>query len=286
MNHPRMEMHVVSFLEMIGIPFTGSGSKCLAFTYDKQAILNIAESIGIPIPKTVFVEDDSQILNHGLVYPVILKPNSTDGSFGLTKKNIAKNDEDLLLALDSVRREFKLEGTLLIQEYLEGPDLNVGLMGNGPRVLPITQEDYSALPADFPKICGFESKVKHHANQKWIETSPYWNIKTIPTQISPEKQKLVADYSTALFKRIGCRDYARFDWRLDSNGNPRLIEANPNCGWCHDGHLAKTAQLAGIAHIDMLKMILESALERYKSVKSYDLTNSSDYMFYITRVAK
>lgn len=77
----------------------------------------------------------------------------------MTQKNIAKNDKELLAALESIRKEFKIEGSLVIQEYLEGPDLNVGLLGNKPMVLPITQEDYSCLPENLPKICGFESKV-------------------------------------------------------------------------------------------------------------------------------
>ena len=67
----------------------------------------------------------------------------------------------------------------------------------------------------------------------------------------------------ALFSRLDCRDYARFDWRLDAEGSPRLLEVNPNPGWCWDGHLAKMAAYANISYSGMLAAIIEAAKERY-----------------------
>jgi len=97
------------------------------------------------------------------------------------------------------------------------------------------------------------------------------NIKTVPTTLDKERQQLITDCSTRLFHRLGVRDYARFDWRLDSAGNPHLLEANPNCGWCEDGHMAKTCNLAGISYPTMLRMIIESALSRTARKKEPDL---------------
>jgi D-alanine-D-alanine ligase len=65
-----------------------------------------------------------------------------------------------------------------------------------------------------------------------------------------------------LFERLDCRDYCRLDWRLDSNGTPKLLEVNPNPGWCWDGHLAKMAKLIGISYSEMLGAILNAAEER------------------------
>ena len=64
------------------------------------------------------------------------------------------------------------------------------------------------------------------------------------------------------FERLECRDYARFDWRLDASGNPKLLEVNPNPGWCWDGHLAKMAAIAGISYGEMLGAILKNAEAR------------------------
>lgn len=257
-NHSRMELHVCALLEMFNIPYTGSAPPCIGVTYDKQLVLNMAAGIGIPVPKTVYIEDENVSLDiKDLEFPVIVKPNSTDGSFGITKKNVCHNEQELREAFRHVREVFKVHHPLLVQEYLEGRDVNCAIIGNPPdkyQVLPITEEDYSALPAGWPRICGFESK--------WDPESPYWNIKTVPTTLSAEKQKYIADCSARLFHRLGVRDYARFDWRLDGHGNPRLLEANPNCGWCDDGHMAKTAALAGISYSQMLKMIIDAAMRR------------------------
>jgi len=266
-NHHRMELHVCALLEMFHIPYSGSGPACIGITLDKQSVLNMAASIGIPIPRTVYIENEHQGIDlQGLMYPVLVKPNSTDGSFGITKKNVCHNEAELHEAIKQIRELFNVHCPLLVQEFLDGRDVNCAIIGNPPgphKVLPITEEDYSALPEGWPKICGFESK--------WDPESPYWNIKTVPTTLDAKKQQLIIDCSRKLFIRLGVSDYARFDWRLDAEGNPRLLEANPNCGWCDDGHMAKTCGLAGISYPEMLKMIIEGALFRAARKKEPEL---------------
>jgi len=258
---------VCALLEMFHLPYTGSGPACIGVTLDKQQVLNMASSIGIPVPKSIYIENELCGIDlKGLKFPVLVKPNSTDGSFGITKKNVCYNDTELRDAIKQIRELFNVYGPLLIQEYLTGKDVNCAIIGNPPgphKVLPITEEDYSALPEGWPKICGFESK--------WDPESPYWNIKTIPTTLDQDKQQLIIDCSKRLFHRLGVRDYARFDWRLDGDGNPRLLEANPNCGWCDDGHMAKTCSIAGISYPEMLKMVIEAALNRASFAKEPEL---------------
>jgi D-alanine-D-alanine ligase len=79
-----MELHVVAFLEMVDIPYSGAGSKTIGITYDKQAVVKVAESIGIPVPKSIYLDEGDSLnpVEHGLAFPVLIKPNSTDGSFG------------------------------------------------------------------------------------------------------------------------------------------------------------------------------------------------------------
>jgi D-alanine-D-alanine ligase len=101
----------------------------------------------------------------------------------------------------------------------------MGIIGNPPTsytILPITEEDYSAVPDELPKICGYEAK--------WSPTSPYWNIKSIPAVLPDETEKTIEECCIRLSERLECRDYTRFDWRLDSEGNPKLLEVNPNPG--------------------------------------------------------
>eukprot|EP01116_Phalansterium_solitarium_P006869 TRINITY_DN19277_c0_g1_i1.p1 TRINITY_DN19277_c0_g1~~TRINITY_DN19277_c0_g1_i1.p1 ORF type:complete len:476 (+),score=172.09 TRINITY_DN19277_c0_g1_i1:1530-2957(+) len=261
MNHPKMELHLTAFLEMIGIPYTGTGPVTIGMTYDKQVILDIAKSIGIPVPRSVLVDKDELIVptikSEQLVYPVFIKPNSTDGSYGITTKSICRSDEDVQACVRMVREQFHISGGLLIQEYLEGADMNTGIIGNPPgpcHYLPVTEEDYSEVPAHLPRILGFESK--------WDENSPYWKIGTKVTERDKATTDFMNECSAKLFQRIGVRDYARFDWKLDANGQPRMLESNPNCGWSYDAHLQRMCALDNLTYSQMLRMIIEAAFQR------------------------
>ena len=109
MNNSRMEMHVVAYLDMLDIHYTGAGPKTIAVTYDKQGVLKVAESIGIPVPRSIYVDQEEAELSsidphkYGLEYPVIVKPNSTDGSFGITSKSVCHNLEQIKEAWHEVR---------------------------------------------------------------------------------------------------------------------------------------------------------------------------------------
>lgn len=256
-NSPRLELHVPALMEILGIPTTGSGPQCLAFCYDKSLVRGIANEMGIPVPKAFFVKPEDTALTLPFNLPVIVKPNFGDSSFGITQRSVVYNREDLLSVIAETRQRFGYEKPILVEEFLPGKDLSVGIIGNPPSsytVLPIVEEDYSMLPPELPKICGYEAK--------WSPDSPYWNIRSIPADLPDDTEKFIVNCCLKLFERLECRDYARFDWRLDAEGNPRLLEVNPNPGWCWDGHLAKMARCANMSYADMLLAILRAAEQR------------------------
>lgn len=84
-------------------------------------------------------------------------------------------------------------------------------------------------------------------------------------EITEETEKILIECCMKLFERLECRDYSRFDWRLDAEGNPKLLEVNSNPGWCWDGHLAKMAKYADISYSNMLQMILQAAEQRVEA---------------------
>jgi len=253
-NDGRKELHVPAILEMLGIPYTGSGPQCLAFCYDKSLVRGIATEMEIPVPEAFFIKPGDTSFELTFGFPVLVKPNFGDSSFGITQKSVVNSIEELVNAISEIRERFGYDKPILVEEFLTGNDLSVGIIGNYPgdyRVLPIIEEDYSSLPPELPRICGYEAK--------WIPESPYWNIKSILANLPEETEKFIVGSCLKLFERLEVRDYCRFDWRLDSKGNPKLLEVNPNPGWCWDGHLAKMAKIAGISYAEMLKAILEVA---------------------------
>ena len=260
MNDPKKELHVPALLEMLDIPYTGSPPQCLSTCYDKSLVKGIAREMDIPVPEAFIIKPGDSIFDLSINFPVIVKPNSGDASIGITQKSVAYNIEELVRAISDIRGILGDGQILLVEEFLTGSDLSLGIIGNPPEdyiVLPLIEEDYSSLPPELPRICGYEAK--------WFPDSPYWkNLKSIPAELPEKTQKEIADFSLQLFERLGCRDYCRFDWRLDSKGKPRLLEANPNPGWCWDGHLAKMAGIAGISYPQMLEAILKAAEKRLR----------------------
>ena len=256
-NIAQKELHVPALLELTEIPYTGSGPQCLAYCYDKSLTRGIAEEMKIPVPKAFFIKPEETTFNLPFSFPVIVKPNFGDSSFGITKRSVTNNIEELVNAISEIREKFGYDKPILVEEFLTGKDLSVGIIGNPPEsynVLPIIEADFSALPEGFPRICGYESK--------WNPDSPYWNIKSVHADLPKDTKQSIIEWCIELFKRLECLDYVRFDWRLDAKGHPRLLEVNPNPGWCWDGHLAKMANIRGLSYKEMLKAILRATEER------------------------
>jgi D-alanine-D-alanine ligase len=119
----------------------------------------------------------------------------------------------------------------------------------------VLEVDYTGLDPKLPRILGYESK--------WVPDSPYWTqIRYREAELRPEVQRALTAYSSILFERLRCRDYARFDFRLDAQGQVKLLEVNPNPGWCWDGKFNLMAGFAGMSYPELLRAILDAAVER------------------------
>lgn len=256
-NDPDKELQVPAVLEAMKIPYTGSGPRCLACCYDKSVVRGVAKEMGIPVPAGMSVRSEDSAFELPFDFPVIVKPIFGDSSFGITAKSVAYETEQLIDAVLAIRQQFGYDKPILAEEFLTGKDLTVGIIGTPPSsytVLPILEEDYSALPANLPRICGYEAK--------WRPDSPYWRIKSVPAVLPSATENRIIECCVNLAERLECLDYARFDWRLDAHGKPRLLEVNPNPGWCWDGHLAKMATYSQMTYSQTLGAILRAAEER------------------------
>jgi D-alanine-D-alanine ligase len=256
-NDPAKELHVPALLEMLGIPYTGAAPSALAACYDKSLVRAVAQSLDVPVPLETYVRPGDQGATLPSVFPALLKPNTGDSSQGITKDAVVTNTRSLIDYLERLRSEFPRRG-VLVQEFLTGPEYSVGLIGNpdqGLKALPVLEVDYTRLDPKLPKILGYESK--------WEPDSPYWTqIKYHEATLPDHVQQQLIENSSRLFERLGCRDYARFDFRADAKGEIKLLEVNPNAGWCWDGKLNIMAGFQGIRYSEMLHQILLAAEER------------------------
>lgn len=255
-NHATLELHVPAYMEMLGIPYTGAGPGSLAMCYNKSIVRAIAQSIDVPVPLETYYDPSDQSATLPSIFPALLKPNIGDSSIGITQNSVVHNAEELVNYIDYLKE--LLPGVpILIQEYLQGKEYSVSLIGNQGRfeVLPVLEVDYSDLPANLPKILAYESK--------WLPDSPYWTqIKYHEANLDENNYRNIVDYSKKLFTKMECRDYARFDFRADATGQIKILEVNPNPGWCWDGKFNYMAGYAGIEYHEMLEKIINAACER------------------------
>ncbi|KAI8827056.1 uncharacterized protein EV422DRAFT_23632 [Fimicolochytrium jonesii] len=272
-NDALKELHVPALLDLLNIPYSGAGANCLAHCYDKGLVNRTAAAIGVPTPKEIFYatatatpavqspERLHEIISREIGYPAFIKPVKGDNSLGITTRSIVNNETEL----DTYMAELGSKGIrdIIVQEYLEGAEYGVGMVGNretGFHFFPILEVDYSRITAkSLPPILGFESK--------WDPSSPYWTDITYKraSGLSDELVKQLHEWCVALSDRFGCRDYARFDFRADKadgTGTIKLLEVNPNPGWCWDGKLAYMGKLEGLQYHDVLGMVLKAAWQR------------------------
>ena len=260
-NDPFKELHVPAMLEALGIPYTGAGPAALAACYDKGLVRAVAMTLDVPVPLETHVRPGDQGATLPSVFPALLKPCYGDSSEGITKDAVVANEKALLDYLEKLRSTFP-KRPVLVQEYLTGGEFSVSLIGNpdqGLRALPVLEVDFSQLDPKLPKILGYESK--------WEPDSAYWTQVRYREANLPElHQQQLVEHSARLFERLGCRDYARFDFRADAKGELKLLEVNPNPGWCWDGKVNLMAGFAGMRYSDLLGQILGSAVERLSIV--------------------
>lgn len=256
-NDAFKELHVPSYLELLNIPYSGAGPASLGLCYDKAVVRAVAQSLDVPVPLETYVEYDDMAATVPSIFPALIKPAQGDSSIGITQNAVVSTPAQAVAYLSQMRETLPGRAAL-IQEYLTGSEYSVALIGNpgiGHSVLPVLEVDYSRLPPDLPPILSYESK--------WQPDSPYWtNIAYREAEIDEETQRALIDYSTRLFDRLACRDYARFDFRCTADGEPKLLEVNPNPGWCWDGKMNLMASYAGLRYADMLRMILDAAQAR------------------------
>ena len=144
-----------------------------------------------------------------------------------------------------------------MEEYIEGRELNVAIIGNKqPMLLPISEIDFSKLPSGYPKIVTY--------NAKWVEGTPEYDgtVGTCPAQLDPAVEQRVREIALRSYQLMEIRDYARVDIRLDASNSPFVLEVNPNPDISCDAGFARSARTAGLTFDDMIVRIVETALER------------------------
>ena len=249
------EPHVAAYYDLLGHHYTGSGPRGLTLAMDKAVAKKILGFHNVASPKfAVFWRGHLDFDADDIAFPVIVKPLREDGSIGIGFNALAGNIKELMERIDQLTGEFN--GPILIEQYIEGREIYVGVLGNTPpEALPPVELDLSHLPKGTPRIAGTEVK--------WNEgTRAYRGSKVRIPKLPKAVLETMERYALTAFQALGLRDYARIDFRL-AQETVYLIEANPN-PYLHSGaEFIRGARASGRTHPATIIEILELARTRY-----------------------
>ncbi|HEX5475033.1 MAG TPA: ATP-grasp domain-containing protein [Vicinamibacterales bacterium] len=250
---------IAAYLELVGRRFTGAGSHGLLFAQDKAVAKKILEFHGIHTPVFARSYRGRLDFSHDLAFPVIVKPAREDGSIGIEFNAVVSSIRELMERIDWLHANF--DSPVLIEEYVEGREMYVGVLGNdNPVALPVVELDLSKLPEGTPRIAG--------AEVKWGKgTGAYRDTKSAVADDLPEETSaLLQQTAVAVYQALELRDYARIDMRLREDGRVAVIEANPNPWLASRAEFAMAARKAGRPYPQLVSEIVELALARYALV--------------------
>ena len=247
---------IAAYLELLNKRFTGAGSHGLLYAQDKAVAKKILEFHGVHTPVFARSYRGRLDFSHDLEFPVIVKPAREDGSIGIEFNAVVSSIRELMERIDWLHANF--DSPVLIEEYVEGREMYVGVIGNeNPVALPVVELDLSKLPEGTPRIAG--------AEVKWGKgTAAYRDTKSaIAENLSDETTAALQSTAVAVFQALELRDYARIDMRLRPDGRVAVIEANPNPWLASKAEFAIAARKTGRSYTQLIGEIAELALARY-----------------------
>ncbi|HTK82799.1 MAG TPA: ATP-grasp domain-containing protein [Bacteroidota bacterium] len=255
-NKATHEMHVAGIYELLGIPYTGSNAFTLGIALNKVLVKEMLYCNGLPTPRFQLFSSPVRIaLDESMAYPLIVKPSREDASIGIEPGSIVANMTELRKRVRHVIEEY--DQPALVEEYIDGRELNVAIMGNRkPVVFPISEIDMSTLPKRYPRIITY--------NAKWMKgTEEYEHTKGVcPALLPPALETQIKEMALCAYRLLGCRDYARVDFRLSKDHQPYILEVNPNPDISDDAGFARSAAAHGYQFEELVGKIVECALER------------------------
>lgn len=252
-DDPLLIGHPAAVLELLGLPFTGSSAMALTVSTDKVLVKRAMQAAGLPTPDFFLYEGGGVALPPGLTFPLLMKPRWQDASIGIDQESLLRSPTGIEAALADHYASF---GPLVVEEYMEGREFNVSLLGYpDPRVLPLAEIDFTGFPADLFRIVGYRAK--------WDEDSPEYRT---TNRLFPELPAALADelrrVAAACFHLFNLRDYGRVDLRLDNQGRAQVLELNANPCLSPDAGFTAAAAESGLDYPAMVNELLDLVLKR------------------------
>jgi D-alanine-D-alanine ligase len=251
------DIPVAGLLDLCGLKYTGSGPGELYLSQDKGLTKKLLAFEDILYPRfLVFSRGEAFETGGNLRMPLFVKPLRSDSSLGIGGKSLVHDAVALMERVAYIRKE--LNDSALAEEYIEGREFFVGVLGNAQaKALPPVEVDFTGFPEGVPKV--LDSKAK------WDERSKEYKgtksvLANLPDELRARLQKVAVD----AYRALRVRDYGRVDIRLTDTGEIYVLEVNASCYLERSSEFAMSAAAAGMDYPQLIERIVQLALERYR----------------------
>ena len=255
------ESHVPALLELLEIPYTGSGPLTLAIALNKAITNDILKYHNINTSRYQIFKKHNEKLSQLLTFPLIVKPIQEGSSKGIKNESLVKNEKDLMFQIKRVIDSYNQ--FVIVEEYIDGKEFTVSILGNDPPIiLPLVEIDFNQLPVSANKIYSYEAK--------WLWDTPEKPIEMFkcPAELDMHTQKNISNIALQVFNILGCKDICRIDGRLNKKGQFYVLDVNPLPGLIPDpkAHscFPESAIAANYTYDELINTILFCAIKRYK----------------------
>lgn len=262
-SHGRLfeEARVAFALEALGYTFTGCDGHAIALGTNKMRAKAIFSAAGIPTPRARLFHHPDHVLDEPLAGPMIVKPVAEDASEGIGEGAVVSTVAALRERVAYVVERYRQPA--LAEQFIDGREFNIAVWDDPePTVLPLAEVDFRAFSDPLQRIVSYSAK--------WLtESFEYQHTPVVcPARVNGTLADRLADVARRAYRAIGCRNYARVDIRLATDGTPYVLEVNPNPDLSPDAGFFRAARAAGYEYAEMTEHILLSAVQRRDA---YDL---------------
>ena len=244
------DQHVVAYLELMRQPYTGCNPRGMLLSRDKVLCKQLLSYHRIPTPQFLLVPRGKKIsVPKKFEFPMFVKSATEDASLGIAHASVVTDLKQLRERVVFMHEQTNSDA--LIEEYIEGRELYVGVLGNDRlTVLPVWEMTFGSLPENLPAIATRKVKWDRRYQQKYgITTAAAENL---PDGTMAKLEKL----SKRIYRALHLTGYARMDFRLRADGELYVLEANANPNLAEGEDLAQSASKAGIGYDDLLHKIM------------------------------
>lgn len=253
-NNRGFDQHIVSLLEMQGVPFTGCGATGLVLCKHKGISKKILGYHHIHVPNFVVIPRGQRIARlKRPKFPLVVKPVKEEASYGISQASFVETDEQFRERVAFIHE--KHDSDVIAEEYIDGRELYVSVLGNSRlTVFPIRELVFREVPPDEPRMATYKAKWDEEYRKRWGLQNQF------AENLEPALVARIDETCKRIYRLLTIEGYARIDLRLTSNNELYFIEANPNPILAADEDFALSAGQAGLTYPELIDRIIKTGM--------------------------